>query len=96
MKKLIGNITVDSGQIIVVDPCYLKDYKANDYVKKENTDFSYNNICHLTMQNKHQLKQGDWDFAIASNTGYGDGSYPVYAVKDKEGTVKKIIIEFIK
>ena len=34
MKKLIGNITVDSGQIIVVDPCYLKDYKANDYVKK--------------------------------------------------------------
>ena len=60
------------------------------------TDFSYNNICHLTIQNKHQLKQGGWDFAIASNTGYGDVTYPVYAVKDKEGTVKKIIIEFIK
>ena len=96
MKKLIGNITVDSVQIIVVDPCYLKDYKANDYVKKEDNDFSYNNICHLTIQNKHQLRQGDWNFAIASNTGYGDGTYPVYAEKDKDGTVKKIIIEFIK
>ena len=34
MKKLIGHISVDSGQIIVVDPCYLTNYKANGTVKK--------------------------------------------------------------
>lgn len=32
MKKFVGNVSVDSGQVLLVDPCYLKDYKDNDFV----------------------------------------------------------------
>lgn len=30
-KKLIGRIGVDSGQILIVDPCYLSDWKDNEF-----------------------------------------------------------------
>lgn len=30
-RKLIGHIGVDSGQIMIVDPCYLKDWKDNEF-----------------------------------------------------------------
>lgn len=30
-KKLIGHIGVDSGQIMIVDPCYLKEWKDNEF-----------------------------------------------------------------
>ncbi|MBM3201308.1 MAG: DUF4241 domain-containing protein [Chlamydiae bacterium] len=44
-KKLIGNVSVDSGQIIIVDPAYLDRYVVNDFnyetgVKKGNKRYS--------------------------------------------------------
>lgn len=30
-KKLIGRIGVDSGKILIVDPCYLGDWKDNEF-----------------------------------------------------------------
>ena len=30
MEKFIGNVSVDSGQILIVDPCYLGEYDANE------------------------------------------------------------------
>ena len=30
-KKLIGHIGVDSGQILIVDPCYLNEWKDNEF-----------------------------------------------------------------
>ena len=30
-KKLIGHFCVDSGQVMIGDPCYLHDWKADDF-----------------------------------------------------------------
>ena len=30
-KRLIGEVPVDSGQIMIVDPCYLDRWEANEY-----------------------------------------------------------------
>lgn len=33
-KVLIGHIGVDSGQVMIVDPCYLKDWRDNEFTYK--------------------------------------------------------------
>ena len=30
-KKLLGHVGVDSGQLMVTDPCYIKMYKNNEF-----------------------------------------------------------------
>lgn len=33
-KKLIGYVSVDSGQVMIIDPCYLSNYEDNNFVYK--------------------------------------------------------------
>ena len=42
----VGNVGVDSGQVIIVDPCYLSDWKDDSYddirgIRKGNKTYSY-------------------------------------------------------
>lgn len=147
MKKQIGVIGVDSGQVLICDPCYIdSEWKKEDFqdirryryiadgsvlqygvdfprfdvvIPKYNKTmneileakeavlieeeiptehpFSYNACCKKTLSGDQdgQLKfdSGFSGVAVVSNTGYGDGLYPVYA-QYEDGRVKKIIIEF--
>lgn len=89
MKK-IGVISVDTGQIVISDPVYFRDLPSYEKISK-------GTIARPTVQlkNKRGIK-----IAIASRTGLGDGTYPVYAVEGylagkKFGKrVKKLIIDF--
>ena len=148
--ELIGYVGVDSGQVMIVDPCYLGDWKDNDFnyrtgirnkktgreiacwdeveglgkinwatplpefdgkdmnalaEDKENWvkfdeypdkgQFNYSGVCGVTADD-----EGAGEIAIggsscvASQTYMGDGSYPVYAEKDKYGRIKKLVIDF--
>jgi hypothetical protein len=95
---LIGKFGVDSGQAMVGDPCYLDDWKKWDR-EKENFDeypnhageYSYLGACHATLSRGHGVLGGM--SAVAFNTGYGDGLYPVFA-KIEDGRVMKIVIDF--
>jgi hypothetical protein len=93
MKKLIGYVGVDSGTIIISDPCYLiGDSWAEDDYQKEVID-----TCN---EKTRQVRHDTGAFkAVLSEAGLGDGVYPVYAEivnnKDWGKRVKKITIDFL-
>ena len=148
-KKLLGHVGVDSGQLMVTDPCYLNRFENNDYkptrkyvcvtdkkkiiewprdfynyeddiidgysknmntlikdklfiqVKDEIIDSSYSFVgaCHQSSKTENQGGELGNGLGLSFATGFGDGSYPVYAYyEDVNGwgkRVSKIEIEFI-
>tara|TARA_R110001599_G_scaffold12873_1_gene59834 strand:- start:79 stop:585 length:507 start_codon:yes stop_codon:yes gene_type:complete len=81
---LIGHCPVDSGQIMITDPCYLDKWIDNDYENEVDFhEFSYNTACHLTntfdFSELPKLTYRKGGSAVVSRTGWGDGNYPVYA-----------------
>ena len=149
-KVLIGKVDVDSGQLIVTDPCYLNQFKINEYnptrkyvcvtdkkkiiewprdfynyeddiidgynknmntlikdklfiqVKDEIIDSSYSYVgaCNQSTKNENQGGELSHGLGLSFSTGFGDGTYPVYAhYEDVNGwgrRIKKIEIEFFK
>ena len=100
----IGSFGVDSGQVMITDPCYVKDFVGDDKedfnedtIKKMQEsgkfEYSYNGACAVTLGNPGAGTIGKYDAGVVSSTGYGDGCYPVYA-KYKGGRVKELLIEF--
>jgi len=97
-KTLIGQVAVDSGQIMIIDPCYINA----DFVKEfdpatkgnEQSDYemNYDGCCNASLSSKGygQLE----GLAIACGTLYGDGVYPVYAEMDSRNRVKTLTIDF--
>jgi hypothetical protein len=85
--KLIGNCPVDSGQIMMVDPCYVL---ADNNTTDEKLNGLYKEICEMTIAER----AGEFDLGCATSTGWGDGSYPVYAKMDG-GRVAEIKIKFM-
>jgi len=84
MKKVkIGTAGVDSGQLMVSDPCYVKDFINNDFNdtprKKIDNTYSYNGACQQTLKNENQGGELGNGLGVVFSTGIGDGSYPVYA-----------------
>lgn len=83
-KKLIGHLGVDSGQLMICDPCYALD------------DNNYKKVCNMTIA-QHIGEVVIKDVAgncIAFKTNTGDGAYPVYAEYHKDGKqIERIIIE---
>lgn len=87
----IGVVGVDSGQVVITDPAYIGSSLP-----------SYEKISSISLANKNQLKNKlGIKVAVVSETGMGDGVYPVYAVKGKvKGLpeagerVKSLIVKF--
>ena len=86
---------VDSGQFGFFDKdFYRKDKVVGDLIKqdfgenydREDGDVWYRACCAVTLGNEDGKKDGDWgnvgNFGVVASSGYGDGSYPVFGVKD--------------
>jgi hypothetical protein len=86
--KQIGVVGVDSGQIMIGDPCYIKpeSYEENYIKQTENYDFH---------QGHQQLKypMGHAGLAVIFNNGIGDGFYKVEA-KFTNGSISEVRIKF--
>jgi len=81
----IGKVSVDSGQIMIADPCYL-DSLSDDY---------YENVCAATEQGAGNAKMfTHFGMAVVTRTAYGDGLYPVKAEMNDSGTILRLIIDF--
>ncbi len=95
MKKYLGNVAVDSGQVIIVDPCYLGEWKDGDFKSGDNSNH-YSAVCNITLKDSggEILVSHIAGTGVASQTFQGDGSYPVYADTDKQGRVKSLTIQF--
>jgi len=94
MKKLtikkLGECGVDSGQLFLIDPCYLAHYKDNEFdagVESKN-ELSYSAVCERTIKD-FGGKVGGRGGGVAFRTGFGDGVYDVYAIISDEGDLGK-------
>jgi len=110
-RKLIGHIGVDSGQMMLSDPCYVTDDsftddRSNGLDIGENREgpypLNYEGACNASMSKDNAGVLGDYGAAVVCATGYGDGSYPVYVEYAEESEtnswgrrVKSMTIEFI-
>ena len=103
--ELVGTCGVDSGQIIVVDPCYvipdesdLKRFKESG--NYDEVDATYEELLkERDRPNSHNLTDA-FKFGIVTNTGFGDGEYKVYIKKEDQGVwgvrVSELKIVFIE
>jgi hypothetical protein len=83
-RELVGYCGVDSGLIWIGDPCYLK---KSEFSKSED----WSGFCDSLRDIKLPIENNS---GVLTQSGYGDGQYPVYVTKDKEGYVKKMEIVF--
>lgn len=92
--KLIGYIGVDSGQVMIGDPCYLDEFKTNGYQPNREAqphEFSYQAAAEASLSGGGMI--GNFRGAV-SMTMYGDGLYPVYQVLDGAGEVTGLFVDF--
>jgi hypothetical protein len=86
--ELVGHVVVDSGQIILIDPCYLVD--DDYYPDGPPTGNPYDTICRVTVGSGGH---GEVLGGFATGTLYGDGRYPVYA-EMKGDKIARLVISF--
>jgi hypothetical protein len=95
--EYVGSFGVDSGQVMVGDPCYLDEWKSNrnDEWNLEGKvgQYSYHGASATTIESSAGVL-GDGRSVVFSS-GYGDGVYPVYVQYNEDGRVAKVLIEFI-
>jgi len=91
--KIIGKCGVDSGQLLIIDPCYLNNWKDGevDFDKKKYIN-DYDEACKIS--DSKNLGGEHSKLGVVFSSGYGDGTYPVKAFYNKEGRIMKIEINF--
>lgn len=98
-RVLVGHCGVDSGQILLADPCYINSFKDGEtFAPAEAVDgqypFSYNGACGATLSDKSAGQLGNAT-GVAVSSGWGDGVYPVYADYDHDGKITSVTIVFL-
>lgn len=100
----LGVVDVDSGQLVIMDPCYIRKdmIDENAEIDYDNPKNLYDKCCKETTENHGgQLlyDTGAPGLGVAFTTGLGDGMYEVEAkvgeVKGCGERVKEIRIKFI-
>lgn len=92
---------VDSGQFGHFDfQHYRNDLATNGYPKAFDDSFStedgdewYRVCCYVTLENKDCF--GAVPFGVVSSSGYGDGSYDTYGIKNDDGQFVGFMTIFI-
>lgn len=89
---ILGTVFVESGQLMIVDPCYLEKWKAGDFIPDEPDANNYSEACNASLSSKGygSILGGS---SIAFSSGFGDGEYPVYGKRDEDGRIVKIEID---
>ena len=109
-KIKIGEIGVDSGQLMICDPCFIDSEWIKQDVnfskessQKETGEFSYDGSCKGIMNKQYSqmnFKKGQSGAGVSFSSGFGDGRYEVIATfKDygKSGKrIKKVEIILIE
>lgn len=96
--KLAGFCGVDSGQIMVIDPCYAfkDDYFGSDTPV---TGGNYDSICRVSIADtfgEFSLPANGYpgSIGVVTTSGYGDGRYPVFVDVNDDGRVVELRIAF--
>jgi hypothetical protein len=101
LTVLVGHVGVDSGQLMICDPCYIKaeEWQDQPFAPAKPIDgsypFTYNGACGATLSDAGFGSLGKFDTGVAFASGYGDGTYPVYATYNEDGRIARIEIVMI-
>jgi len=96
--EIIGHFGVDSGTVMIIDPCYvLKDER--DLTKPMDEQSEYMRTVMPTAEAPYYGpvlldEYGTTDMGVVCSTLHGDGNYPVIAEFDGSGRVVRLIIDF--
>ncbi len=104
--RLIGLVGVDSGQLLLTDPCYLSDFVSDGYTgtpTEANSNglfpYSYSGACAATLGTRMAgglaFRLGHEGAGVAFSTGWGDGLYPVYVTYSDEGRIASVEVRFM-
>ena len=91
-KEIIGQVGVDSGSILISDPCHINNYfsiQGKDIYK-----IYPENERHFQINTKATKNTIKIPIAMTLRTGYGDGIYPVTATYNADGVISKVEIDF--
>lgn len=97
--EYVGDLCVDSGQMMLCDPCYIKEDFENEY-GDTGPGMSYSGACAATLSKNgcgfltSSIGQHSVNLAFATSSGHGDGLYPVFIKRDG-GRIAAMKIEFI-
>ena len=97
-RKQVGVIGVDTGLCWIGDPCHvLHADPAPEAVGRDWDEFCAR-LMHAGPRPAAQFWHGrrHHGLGVCVSTGYGDGSYPVYATFDEQGRVAEVRVEFIR
>lgn len=93
--RLIGHVGVDSGQVIITDPCYLDSWTADEFNGSDApNNYSYSGACGVTLGKNGGGEIGSGTQGVASRTANGDGCFPVFQIIGKNGTVEGLFVDF--
>jgi hypothetical protein len=91
----VGVVGVDSGQILIADPCY--------WIGDDTSEADYKKICEALgygataiLPYEDGFTKGRPGKGIAVHSGHGDGVYPVYVRRDPQGAVEECKIVFLE
>ena len=100
-RILLGSIGVDSGQMMLCDPCYISSWGGDEFdpdrhelMQKNNEyEFSYAGACATTLKRTPDgYSQGGVlqnfigaNLAAVCSSGFGDGVYEVWITVSDEG-----------
>lgn len=90
-------VSVDSGQLILSDVDFLKSFDSNESVpwdlEANAGKYSYMGASQITLS--QDLGCFGKAKGFASNTGYGDGSYSLFALGNRDGEIIAVLINFL-
>lgn len=95
----IGFVAVDSGQLILCDPCYIdSEWDRVEFEEgKHLSKFNYSGASNATLSNKRagqlNFKHGHPGAGVVFSTAWGDGTYEVFARRDKDGRIVEVKVK---
>lgn len=92
-KTSLGFVSVDSGQLSVVDKQSIFRYYSDKVALEDFDDEYYDECCDITVAVPAQLTE--MISGVVTNTGYGDGNYEVTGVKDGDELLR-LNVSFIE
>lgn len=98
--KLVGHIGVDAGLCWIGDPCYILHQEGEGLPSTLGKDWKeFCDAIHSASDKYPTMKSFNYELGheglgVCVSTGYGDGSYPVYAHLS-EGRVAGLFVDFM-
>jgi hypothetical protein len=89
-KTFIGRVALDSGQLLIADPCYLRDWRDGE----ADGDNHYARACRLSLDGGGTITiAGLAGNGVVVPSGYGDGEYAVYGFLNGDGRIVKVEVD---